>query len=371
MSSERLETDVVVIGAGVIGLAVADKLATGHSVILVDAHHKFGQETSSRNSEVIHSGIHYPLNSKKTTWCIRGRDLLYDFCKSYSVPHAQTGKLVVATLKDEVAYLEKLAAHCTEIGVPFERWTGAAVSAKEPLVKVEEALYFPITGIVDSHAYMAALERFFIESGGISAYRHRVRYLRRDGQRWLVTAESPSGEIEIAASWVVNAAGLASAELSNRALNTRRYQHRFCRGRYFALSGKYQSRFNHLIYPVPPKDGLGIHVTIDMAGQARLGPDVDWCNEVEYDSVATLYNCDWGGIVNEFAAAARRYCPSIEPSHLAPALVGVRPKLFVDKKPFPDFVVESHQNFIHCLGIESPGLTASLAISDEVLRLVV
>lgn len=357
-------------GGGVIGLAAAEKLAPHMGVVLLESHSKFGQETSSRNSEVIHSGIYYPLNSRKTELCIKGRKLLYSFCERFDVPQARTGKLVVATKEEEVGYLVKLAAHCNELGVPCERWASAKVHEQEPNIKVFEAVYLPETGIVDSHSLMAKLESLVVNAGGICAFRHSLKTVTRKGSAWSVLAEGPDGEVEIVAPHVVNAAGLAAAELSNQALGTHRYEHRYCRGRYFSLSGKYQSKFSRLIYPVPPKDGLGIHITVDLAGAARLGPDVDWSKVEKYVDTPSLYDCDWDTLTDNFAVAARRYCPSIEVGDLTPGLIGIRPKLFVDQKAFPDFLVEKIDGFVHCLGIESPGLTSSLAIADEVLRLV-
>jgi 2-hydroxyglutarate dehydrogenase len=370
VSVERLETDVAIVGGGVIGLAIAEKLAPRFTVILAEAYSKFGQETSSRNSEVIHSGIYYPLRSNKTEWCIRGRELLYDFCARFDVPYKKTGKLVVATLPEERAYLEKLARHCSELKVPFERWTADKIHAHENYIKVVEAVYLPETGIVDSHAFMARLERLATEAGAICAYRHKVKTIERDGTGWRVAAESPDGEIELSAQFVINAAGLGAAEISNACLGVKKYQHKFCRGRYFGLSGKFQNKFSRLIYPVPPKDGLGIHITVDLSGAARLGPDVEWSKVEHYNETNLLYDCDWEGLVNDFAVAARRYCPSIEVGDLSPGLVGIRPKLFIDGTATPDFIVENFDGFVHCLGIESPGLTSSLAISDEVLRLL-
>ncbi len=369
MKTEHIECDVVVVGAGVIGLAIADKLTPVHTVVVVEAHNKFGQETSSRNSEVIHSGIYYPIGSKKTEMCIRGRELLYHFCKHYSVPFKKTGKFVVAADRYEVDYLDELCERCKRLSVPHERWTKERLAEVEPLIQVSEAVYLPETGIIDSHSYMAALERFVLDAEGIIAYRHSVKKIYRDGTTWVVLTETPEGRVEIRCQKVVNAAGLAAAELTNQTFNTNRYQHKFCRGRYFSLPGKYQNRFSHLIYPVPPQDGLGIHVTIDLDGFARLGPDVDWCSAQQYQELESVYDCDWNELRPVFAKAVNRYCMYIEPGELAPGLIGVRPKLYVNQKPQPDFLIENLEGFIHCLGIESPGLTASQAIAEAVAKL--
>jgi 2-hydroxyglutarate dehydrogenase len=366
---EKIETDVLVIGAGVVGLAIAERLGRSRHVILVEAYPQFGRETSSRNSEVIHSGIYYPPTSNKTKWCIEGREALYDFCRRHHIAHAAIGKFVVATESTDQGYLQKLAEHCRALEVPCERWTQSQLAGAEPLLRVREGLYLPRTGIVDSHQFMARLEQLFADAGGLLAYRHRVTALMRSQAEWKASVTGPEGTLEISAPRVINAAGLAAAEISNQALQTSRFQHKFCRGRYFALPPRYQKKFNRLIYPVPPQDGLGIHVTLDLQGFAKLGPDVDWAEAQSYAETPALYDCDWDALRPTFAQAARRYCPTIHEEDLRPGLVGIRPKLFVDGKQVGDFIVENHSGFIHCLGIESPGLTASLAIADEVERL--
>jgi len=338
--------------------------------VVVESHEKFGKETSSRNSEVIHSGIYYPAASKKTEMCIRGRELLYDFCKHYSVPFAKTGKFVVATDEYEVDYLDQLEVHCKSLSVPCERKTREQVAQLEPLIKAFEAIYLPETGIIDSHSFMAALERFILDAEGIVAYRHQVKSIVKDDLSWLVSTETPNGPQQIKCAKVINAAGLAAAELSNRTFQVNRYQHKFCRGRYFGLSGKYQGQFRHLIYPVPPPDGLGIHVTIDLDGFARLGPDVDWVSVEQYEELESVYDCEWNELRPVFARSVNRYCPSIASQELAPGLIGVRPKLFVNQKAHPDFLIENKEGYIHCLGIESPGLTASLMIAETVAKMV-
>jgi len=364
---ESIECDVVVIGAGVIGLAVAARLAPRCSVVVLESYPQFGRETSSRNSEVVHSGIYYPVGSRKTEWCIRGRELLYQFCEEKKVPVRKTSKLVVATSEADDAYLEKLTGHCRDVGVAFRKVSLGELKEREPLIDGSSAIHFPESGIVDSHQVMGALERIFMEAGGMLAYRHRVTQIERiSSAQWQTRVQGPTDSLEIKSSIVVNAAGLGAAELSNGALGTSKYQHRYCRGRYFTLSAKYQEKFTHLVYPVPPKDGLGIHITIDLNGFARLGPDVDWCTVDRYADIEKTYHCDWETLRSPFAAAARRYLPSLNDHDLSPGLIGVRPKLFIDGKAHPDFLVENHQGFIQCLGIESPGLTSSLALAEYV-----
>jgi L-2-hydroxyglutarate oxidase LhgO len=368
VTPDTLECDALVIGAGVIGLAVAAVLSERRSVILAEQHPSLGQETSSRNSEVIHSGIYYPPASLKTALCLRGREQLYAFCAEHGIGHARCGKIVVATEAAEEAYLDTLAAHCAALGVPHQRIGGVEVAAREPLVKAAAGLWLPETGIVDSHALMAALERRAIDRGAVLAYRHAVGAIERTAGGFRAAISGPA-PLYVRTPLVVNAAGLHAAALSNRVLGTGRYAHRFCRGRYFSLSGRYQGKFRRLVYPVPPKDGLGIHVTIDLAGCARLGPDVDWLAETGGGIPAGAYDCDWETLQPDFLRAVRRYCPQVAAGDLQPALIGIRPKLFIDGKASPDFLVENHDGFIHCLGIESPGLTASLAIAEKVAGL--
>ncbi len=370
---EELETDYLVIGAGVIGLASAHRLLTSYpqcTLILVEAHPKFGQETSSRNSEVVHSGIYYPHNSRKTDWCIKGRELIYLFCEKYQVPIAKTGKYIVATLSDEMDYLERRALHCKELNVPFRFITSGEIHAKEPLIKAYAGLFFPESGIVDSHAFMAALENRVITLGGLLAYRHRVERCNQVQGRWVSLVRGPDGPIQINSQFVINAAGLAAAEISNKSLGLSKYEHRYCRGRYFNLSARYQNHFKSLIYPIPPKDGLGIHITLDLDRFARVGPDVEWKTGFTYNEIERLYDCDWDSLVIPFLESVNRYCPTVQKEDLSPGLIGIRAKLFVQGTAQPDFLVEKHNGFIHCLGIESPGLTASLAIAEEVGRLV-
>ena len=366
--ADVVPSEVLVIGAGVIGLAAASELASHAAVVVLDRYPKFGQETSSRNSEVVHSGIHYPPASFKTRWCIEGREALYAYCRDRGIPHAKIGKFVVATTPSETEYLTKLAAHCKSLQVPCEPVTGARISQSEPLVRAEAGLFFPETGIVDSHVFMASLERAITEKEGVIAYRSTVTGISRTPNGWRVETEGAGGNLAVEARIVVNAAGLAAAELTNLALSTSRYEHRLCRGRYFAVPG-YTRKFKHLVYPVPRKDGLGVHVTLDMGGNVRLGPDVDWCEGVGYREHTRLYDCDWEGLLPAFLASVRAYCPGIPEGALTPGLIGIRPKLFIDGKARPDFLVENHQGWIHCLGIESPGLTSALAIAKKVSEL--
>lgn len=219
---------------------------------------------------------------------------------------------------------------------------------------------------------MAALERDVLERKGTIAYDHAVRAIRRERQAWRIDYEvGSSGEKgTVVASLVINAAGLAAAEIANRALGAVRFEHRFCRGKYFFLGSRYRNKFSHLIYPVPEKHGAGVHVTIDLAGQARLGPDVEWCNGATYADRSRWYDADWDRARPGFVQAVRRYLPDVGCEDLEPGLVGIRAKLFVEGQARGDFHLEAAGGLISCLGIESPGLTASLAIAGAVRQLL-
>lgn len=366
--AETITCEILVIGAGVVGLAAAERLSSHFETVVVEAHEKFGQETSSRNSEVIHSGIYYPPLSCKTRWCTTGRQTLYAFCDAHRIPYRQIGKMVVATDIEEDVYLERLFDHCRAVSVPCQWMNEERINLEEPLIQGRRALYFPETGIVDSHALMRTLEALVRQRGTV-AYNHRVIDIRQDDNGWMVTIQSGSSDLKVRSNLVINAAGLSAAMLSNGALSTQKYEHRFCRGRYLNLAASYHNAFRHLIYPPPERDGLGVHVTLDLAGYVRLGPDINWCTGSDPATLARYYDCDWEPLKTTFVEAIRRFCPSIKVEELTPGLVGIRPKLFVDGVAYPDFLIENHGGFIHCLGIESPGLTSCLACADEVLRL--
>ncbi len=361
--SSSVECDVLVIGAGVIGLACATRAAErGRQTILIEANAHFGEETSSRNSEVIHSGIYYGTNTNKTRWCVEGRSLLYAYCEKKGISHSRLGKMVVSVNEQETAYLQTLADHCRSLAVPHVFLSKTEAEKREPLLAVREALFFPETGIVDSHQLMAALERDFLSANGMVAYQHRLLNTERRGDTWEVSVQSPAGMLVIRTPRLINAAGLYAARLANQILDTHRFEHRYCRGRYFTLGASYRRKFQHLVYPVPQEHGLGVHVTLDTDGMVRLGPDVDWIEKLDQST----YTCDWNALSPHFARAAQSYFPSLQESALSPGQIGVRPKLYVDGDAHKDFWLETASGSTHCLGIESPGLTAALAIAQHI-----
>lgn len=358
------EFDAVVIGAGVCGLACARALVQkGQRVVVVERHRSIGQEISSRNSEVIHSGIYYPKDSLKTKLCLEGRTRLYAYCSQFGISHQKTGKYVVSTSKSEDLYLESLFEHARSLGVPAQAVSGKTLQTKEPCVQVRSGLYFPESGIVDSHALMASLARQIDDGNSILALGHTFQKANYRNGTWEVHCSVQDETLVLTGTTVVNASGLSAAHLSNRVFAQNRFEHRLCRGRYLAARGKLASAFRSLVYPVPGKDGLGIHVTIDTNGQARFGPDVDWWTSASWEG---LYEYDWEALRETFLSQIRRYCPNVAVEDFGGSFVGVRPKLFVDGIAHPDFLIHTANAWTDLLGIESPGLTAALALAEAV-----
>jgi L-2-hydroxyglutarate oxidase LhgO len=355
------EVDCVVIGAGVIGLAVARELAiAGREVIVLEAAGAIGTETSSRNSEVIHAGLYYPAGSLKARFCAPGRALLYDYCRSHRVPHRRLGKLVVASSEAEVGTLEGIAAHARANGVDdLEFLDGAKARVLEPALNVSGALHSPSTGIIDSHAYMLSLRGEAEDHGALFAFHAPVTggALERHSIRLHVGGAEPAA---LRARLVVNATGLSARKVALSIDGVGGVpEFKFAKGNYFGMTGR--APFSRLIYPVPEPGGLGVHLTLDLAGRARFGPDVEWIEAPDYsvDAKRAL----------PFYAAIRRYWPALPDGALYPDYAGVRIKL-AGIEP-NDFVIEaSNAPLINLFGFESPGLTASLAIARAVEELV-
>jgi len=360
------QVDTVVIGAGVVGLAIARALAmAGRAVIVLERESRFGTVTSARNSEVIHAGIHYPHGSLKERLCIAGKDRLYDFCESHHVAHRRIGKLTFAGNESERGRLEAIAAHAQASGADAElTWLeGAEVRAIEPAVSCAAALLSPSSGIVDSHGLMLALLAEAEDHGATLACHAEVERIERLPAGWRVHAAGA----QIDAGLVVNAAGLGAQAVARGidALDPAQVPPlHLAKGSYFTYSGKVP--FTRLIYPVPIKGGLGVHLTLDVAGQARFGPDVEWVDHIDYAVDPARKEA--------FLASVRSFWPAIDPNRLAPGYSGVRPKLTGRSEPDADFLIqgpESHglPGLINLFGIESPGLTSSLAIGEHVAAL--
>ncbi|MDX1376602.1 MAG: NAD(P)/FAD-dependent oxidoreductase [Burkholderiales bacterium] len=359
--------DSVVIGAGVVGLAIARALAlAGREVVVLEAEDAIGTHTSSRNSEVIHAGIYYPKDSLKARSCVEGRRRLYAYCASHGVPHRRSGKLIVATRDAQLAGLESLRQRALANGVEDIAWLSRSQTlALEPALSAVAALHSPSTGIIDSHALMLAYLGEAEAHGAMLALKSPLEraVLRGEGIELQVGGAEP---MRLLARSVVNAAGLRAPSLARSIEGypaERAPGEYYAKGNYYALAGR--APFTRLIYPVPEPGGLGVHVTLDLAGQARFGPDVEWVDRVDYRVDAQR--------AERFYAAIRRYWPALPDGALLPGYAGIRPKIVPRGADAADFVVQGPREhgvrgLVHLFGIESPGLTASLALADAVLR---
>jgi len=367
--------DVVVIGAGVVGLAIAARLASDRrSVLVLERETGIARGVTSRNSEVIHAGIYYPADSLKAAACVDGRAQLSAWCASRRVDHRRTSKLIVATESSEVATLESLFARGRANGVArLEMIDTAACRRLEPAVRAHAAIHSPDTGIVDAHGFCASLLAEAESKGAILAVAKQVVGLSRGAAGWRldVIAADGSGAETIAADVVVDAAGLeadriaALAGIDVEALGLRQHP---CKGDYFVLAPGHAVQASRLIYPVPQQAGLGIHLTLDLAGRPRFGPDATYVEDragFEVDASKAVV----------FGEAVARYLPDLADVTLVPDYAGIRPKLAGPGEAFRDFVVEEGSDwgapgFVGCLGIESPGLTAALALAERAARIV-
>lgn len=369
------DIDIVVIGAGVVGLAIARALtAAGREVMVLEQHGAVGQETSSRSSEVIHAGLYYPPGSLKARLCVAGRERLYAFARENGIPHARIGKIVVAISEEEQPRLAALTATARANGVhDLAHLDAAAVRALEPEIACAGALLSPSTGIVDSHAFMVALEGHVRSGRGSIVFNAAVERIRllESGAFALDTA-SAGERATLTAGCLVIAAGLDASRLGAMAAAGSSYvppRTRFARGHYYALHGT--APFRHLVYPLPRNDGaLGIHLTLDLAGRARFGPDIEW-----QDEPSTAFDDLGGARRRRFEHEIRRYWPGLADGSLSPAYVGVRPKIHGIGEPAADFAIHAEPEhgipgLVALYGIESPGLTASLAIGDHVAALL-
>jgi L-2-hydroxyglutarate oxidase LhgO len=361
--------DAVVVGAGVVGLAVARALAlAGRETIILEKEMTIGTGTSSRNSEVIHAGIYYPKGSLKARLCVAGRKALYAYCDAHGVPYRRCGKLIVAIGEEQRGALERVLATARGNGVdditPISREEAQAL---EPALACAGALLSPSTGILDSHAYMLALLGDAQAHGAMLAYGSTVTGGRVDENGIIIDVRSDGAVTTLAPRLLVNCAGLEAqsiaasiAGLPPETIPPLRY----AKGNYFQLLGR--APFTRLIYPVPEPGGLGVHITIDLGGQAKFGPDVEWVERLDYTVDAAR-----GA---RFYAAIRQYWPGLPDEALVPGYAGIRPKIPANGDGAPDFVIQGKdghgvEGLINLYGIESPGLTSSLAIADLVTRL--
>ncbi|MGH8148588.1 MAG: NAD(P)/FAD-dependent oxidoreductase [Steroidobacteraceae bacterium] len=359
-------TEVAVIGGGVVGLAIARALArAGREVLVLEAARVCGSGASSRNSEVIHAGLYYAPGSLKARLCVEGRLRLYELCARRGIPHRRCGKLVVAGSAAQLPALETIAATARSNGVELQALDGPAAASLEPQLACHAALYSPHTGILDSHAYLLALRGEAEDAGAICACSSAVSHLALDGGGVTIAVNGSPPSLQ--AALIVNAAGLDAPALA-RAAEGFPQEHIprsfLAKGSYFALAGR--TPFSRLVYPVPEPGGLGIHLTLDLAGRARFGPDVQWLEARDY--AVDPHRAE------RFYPAIRRYWPALPDGSLHPAYAGIRAKIAGPGEPAADFRIDGPDvhgaPIVNLFGIESPGLTASLAIAEHVSALL-
>ncbi len=361
--------ECLVIGAGVVGLAVARALARqGREVVVLERNEAIGMETSSRNSEVVHAGIYYPTNSLKARLCLRGRELLYDYCKARNLTARAIGKLIVATDDTQIADLGRLKARAEANGVDNLRMLEAGEAiADQPGLSCTAALFSPSSGIMDSHGFMLSLQGEAEDAGAALALLTEVVGIERhDGGYLITTAGDPP--YRVTCDLLVNAAGHGAPGLARGIPGVSAAsvpEGRLAKGNYFRLTGR--APFTRLIYPMPGREGLGVHISVDLGGQARFGPDVEWVDAFDYSVDPTR--------AESFYAAIRRYWPALPDGALQADYAGIRPKIVGPGEAAADFVISDQAQhglpgLINLFGIESPGLTSSLALAEEVaLRL--
>ena len=367
--------DITIIGAGVIGLAVAFQLSKFYNnIYVIERNSGFGQETSSRNSEVIHSGIYYPKNSFKAKFCVRGKKLLYDLCSHADIPHRKCGKLIVATEPEEIDQLRILKNKAEINGVHDLNYLNSEeVKIIEPHIYSRAALFSPSTGIIDSHILMKYLEKESISCGVQFVYQSKLTELVKKGDHYsLGVVDSNAEKFQFQSSVVINCAGLESDTVSSLlGIHESKYKIHFCKGEYFSVAPPKNKLVNHLIYPVPFKKlvGLGIHSTIDMGGRLKLGPNAIFLSGKNYDYTVNEAN------KRLFYEATSKFLPFLEYEDLHSDYAGIRAKIQGPNDSVKDFVIRNEAdkgfpNFINLIGIESPGLTSCLAIAEYVAEII-
>jgi L-2-hydroxyglutarate oxidase LhgO len=361
------QVECVVVGAGVIGLAIARALALqGYETLVLEAEDGFGKHTSSRNSEVIHAGIYYPSDSLKARTCVRGKQLLYEYCRLRGVNFQQLGKLIVATSPEQIELLRSYRAQGRANGVDdLELLSQDRLRQMEPEVRGLAALWSPSTGIVDSHGLMLALLGDFENAGGTLVLRSPVRKFRPAGGGFEIEVGVDGARMQLRSRWLINSAGHGAVALAKASGADHPPRSYFPAGHYFSYSGK--SPFRHLLYPVAEAGSLGVHATLDLGGQLKFGPDVQWREQLDY-----TFETD-GSRQQYFETRVREYFPGLEANRLQPGYIGIRPRITGPGEPAVDFVIagsEQHglAGLVQLFGIESPGLTASLAIAERVVE---
>jgi len=370
-----MDTGITIIGAGVVGLAIAEKLSEEYNnVFLIEKHSSFGQETSSRNSEVIHAGIYYTRNSLKAKLCVEGKQLLYEYCKKYDVPFKNCGKLIVATSVEEIEVIKGIRQTAIKNGVDDLLILGKEKIAElEPNIFALEAIFSPSTGIVDSHSLMKQYETNAVNNGCQIVYGSEVTGISKLKKGYKITLlDADKKNYSFTTNIVINSAGLTSDLVSGMVgISDEKLKILFCKGEYFRINPPKNHLISRLVYPVPHQnmEGIGIHVTIDMAGGVKLGPDVKYLESNIYDYKLTASKQE------AFFRSARKFLPFLEFDDISPEMAGIRPKIQKPGEPLRDFYIKEesrrgYPGFINLIGIESPGLTSSLAIAEYVNVLV-
>lgn len=367
------EIDIIVVGSGVIGLAVVAELSQSYKdIFVIEKNSSFGQETSSRNSEVIHAGIYYPKDSFKAKTCSEGKNLLYEFCKKNNINHKRIGKLIVALDNNEVKDLENLFKNGSKNGVEdLKLFSKNEIKKIEPNVEAQTAIYSPSTGILDTHGFMKCLIEQFKSNGGQIAYNTELIGIEKTNNFYKVTVrDQKEGEFSFLTRVFINGAGLNSDKVAEMiGIKDKDYKLKYCKGDYFRVHNNKARFISRLVYPVPKVDraGLGIHATLDLAGGLRLGPDDEYVDKIDY-------NID-GSKKVIFYESVKKFLPFIELIDLIPDTSGIRPKLQGPDEAFRDFIIKDEKDyglagFIDLIGIESPGFTSSLSIAKTVREMV-
>jgi L-2-hydroxyglutarate oxidase LhgO len=370
-----MDAEITVIGAGVIGLAIAEKVSEEHNnVFLIEKNLSFGQETSSHNSEVIHAGIYYTRDSLKARLCVEGKWFLYDYCKKYNIPYNNCGKLIVATSEEEISIIEGIRQTAIKNGVDDLLVLGREqITDMEPNIFALKALYSPSTGIVDSYSLMKQYETNTLNNGGQVVYGSEVTGIRQIKKGYEITLiDSDKKNYSFTTNSVINSAGLTSDKVSEMVgLGDDNLKIVFCKGEYFRINPPKNRLIKRLVYsvPHPELEGIGIHVTIDMGGGVKLGPDVKYLESNIYDYKLTASKQE------AFFKSAKKFLPFLEFDDLAPEMAGIRPKIQKPGEPLRDFYImdeakRGYPGFINLIGMESPGLTSSIAIAKYVKKLI-
>ena len=367
------DAQIVIVGGGVVGLALAAELSRDFSPLFVlERNPKYGQETSSRNSEVIHAGLYYGKDTLKTRLCVMGKPLLYELCEKYNVPHKRIEKIITAISPEELPELEKLYHRGLENGVPLELLTAGQVKAMEPNINTVGGIFSPTSGIISAHGLMDCYHHIATDQGAVFQPHAEVVGLEKTNGEFTISIKEFSGLSTITAERVINAAGLESDTIAGLAgidVQAAGYRLNYCKGSYFALPGKYRDVVTRLVYPMPTTHSLGVHALVDLNGRVKFGPDVEYLPGRTQD-----YSVDEAKRA-AFAESVRRILPFITDDDLSPDMSGIRPKVQAKGEPMRDFIIRNEgsrglDGLINLIAIESPGLTASPAIAKYVRDLL-